>query len=861
MMRRAWILAAAAVIGGCSGGASPEAPAAADVTDRVALAPDVHPVTLLAPAVGDTAEDLRMERVILALRIPAARRAALAQLLADQQDPASPRYHRWLTPAEFADAYGPSPAEVAQVTAWLAAQGLQVEEVAASRTWIDFSGTVAQLQRAFQTQVRDFQVGDRVRHANVTTPSMPRAVAGPVAGIVSLHDIPRRPMSSGLRPLAAPAYTGSGGVHYLSPIDFATIYDVSPLYAAGIDGTGQTIAVVGRTHPAASNWSAFRTAMALPARAPVVIVNGTDPGDLGANEDGEADLDVEWSGAVARNATIDFVVSRSTASTDGVDLSAQYIVNNNLAPVMTTSFGSCESQMGSAENTFYANLWSQAAAQGITSFVSSGDSGASGCDAGSATSGTGRAVNGLSSTPYNVAVGGSQFNEGAGTYWAASNGSGYSSALGYIPEVAWNESAAVSGGSGLWSTGGGASTLYAKPSWQVAPGVPADGARDVPDVSLTAASHDGYIVQTQGALYVIGGTSASSPSLAGLMALVVQKTGQRQGNANVRFYQLGQAQYGGGGAAVFHDVASGSNSVPGVTGFTAATGYDLATGLGSVDANALVTAWSGAATPDFTVGVSPAALAVVQGASGTATVTTAVSGGFSGAVSLSASGLPSGATAAFSPASIAAPGAGSAALTVSAAASTATGTYTVTLTAASGSLSHTTTLTLTVAAAGGGGTLLSDGFEGSGWSSAQVAGTGGAWSLVTSGTHPTVSPHGGSRMARFNSYTAASGSQTRLYRSAALTLPASGTVTLRFWMVHDTGYPSSNDRVQVQVSAGGGAWTSVGAAVSRYNGSTGWAQATVDLSAYRGQSIQLGFLGISAYGDNVFLDDVSVTSP
>ncbi len=413
-------------------------------------------------------------------------------------------------------------------------------------------------------------------------------------------------MIMGVRPLMTgvvqPEFT-SGGSHYMSPGDFATIYNVNPLYNTGIDGSGTSIAIVGRTHPSSTNWSTFRSTMGLPINPPQVIVNGTDPGSVSTGENDEADLDVEWSGAVAKNATIKFVVSKSTSSTDGVDLSAQYIINNNLASVMSTSFGDCESSLGTAAMSFYNNLWSQAAALGITSFVSTGDSGAAGCDSGSASVGTGRAVSGLASTPYNVAVGGTQFNEGSGSYWNSTNGAGDTSAISYIPEVAWNESGTAGSScppgdtcSGLWSTSGGASTTYSKPSWQVAPGVPADGKRDIPDVSLSAAGHDGYLVQTAGALHVFGGTSASSPSFAGLMALIVQKTGQRQGNANLRFYQLANAQYGSGGAVVFHDITSGNNSVPGVTGYATTTGYDLATGLGSVDANALVSNWAGTGT-------------------------------------------------------------------------------------------------------------------------------------------------------------------------------------------------------------------------------------------------------------------------
>jgi subtilase family serine protease len=666
-----------------------------DDSDTVGLAGNVHPHARPEFDAGPTESSLAMERMILSLRLNADRQARLDKLLAEQQDPASPRFHRWLTPEEFGESFGPEPGDVEAITRWLTSHGFTVDEVAKSRGWINFSGKVSDVERAFHVKMRNYYINGKLRHANANDPAIPRGLADMVAGIVSLHNFPRKTMNSGLRSLVpeepGSQYT-SGSTHYLAPGDFATIYNVNPLYNAGIDGSGQSIAIVGRTHPSSTNWATFRSAMGLPANPPQVIVNGTDPGDLGGGEDNEADLDVEWSGAVAKNATIKFVVSKSTASTDGVDLSAQYIVNNNLAPVMTTSFGECESQLGRTERSFYNNLWQQAAAQGITSFVSTGDSGAAGCNLGSDTSGSGAAVNGLASTPHNVAVGGTQFSEGSGTYWNTGNGTGYTSAVSYIPETAWNESGSVSGGSGLWSTGGGASSYYGKPSWQVCQGVPADSKRDLPDVSLTAAMHDGYLVQTQGALYAIGGTSASSPSFAGLMALIVQKTGQRQGNANTRFYQLGAAQVGAGGATVFHDTTSGNNSVPGVTGYTCTTGYDPVTGLGSVDANALVNNW----TPDFAISATPAYVSVPQRSSGTFTITTTVSGNFSNAVSLSASGLPTGATAAFNPVSIDAPGAGGSTLTISAATAATPGTFPVTITGTGGNVTHTASVNLTV---------------------------------------------------------------------------------------------------------------------------------------------------------------------
>jgi subtilase family serine protease len=662
--------------------------------DTLVMPGHVHPLARPEFDVGATDPSLPMEKMILTLRRSPEKQARLDQLLGELHNPTSPNFHRWLTPEEFGRQFGPDPEDIAVVTDWLGSQGFVVEEVGKGRTWINFSGKVSHVERAFRTRMRNYLVEGHVRHANDRDPAIPRGLADLVAGVVSLHNFPLKAMNSGVRPLARdvaqPEYT-AGSSHYMSPGDFAVIYNVNPLYNAGINGSGTTIAIAGRTNPSSSNWATFRAAMGLSANAPQVIVNGADPGDLGALEDGEADLDVEWSGVVARNATIKFVTSKSTTSSDGVYLSAQYIVQNNLADVMSVSFGACEAQLGSA-NSFYNTLWQQAAALGITVFVSSGDSGGAGCDAHDASSGTVRAVNGMASTPYSVAVGGTQFNEGGGSYWNATNGAGDTSAISYIPEVAWNESGTVSGGTGLWATGGGVSSIYSKPSWQASPGVPADGKRDVPDVSLSAAGHDGYLVQTQGALMAMSGTSASSPAFAGLMALIVQHTGQRQGNANPRFYQLANAQYGSGGPAVFHDTTSGNNSVPGVTGYSSAAGYDLATGLGSVDAKALVYNWA----PDFTLSSSPTSISAFQGASATTIISTAVYGGFSNVVSLSATGLPPGATATFSAPSIGAPGSGTSTLSLAAGVTTPVGTYTVTITGSAGGETHTTTVSFMV---------------------------------------------------------------------------------------------------------------------------------------------------------------------
>jgi len=551
----------------------------------------VHPRLAAARPLGPVPGDAPMERMILALKPAPEAEARLRRRLEELQDSRSPGYHQWLTPEQFGAEFGLRPEALDRVTAWLRAGGFRVDEVAAGRLAVTFSGTVAQVQRAFRTSIRRFELDGRMRQGNVVDPSIPLELAGVVAGVVSLHNLPRTAQNLGFTPMAM---TPAG--HSLTPGDFAAIYNVGPLYREGIDGAGVSIAIVGRTRIPLADTARFRSKYGLPARAPEIIVNGADPGDLGGSEDGEADLDVQWSGAVARGAGIRFVASASTAATDGVDLSAQYIVDHNLAPVMSTSFGECEPRMNPAEQAFYKNLWAQAAAQGITSVVASGDSGPAGCDSGLESSGSGRAVSGLAATPYDVAVGGTQFDEGSGRYWSDHRNPDGSSALGYIPERAWNESAGTPGGSGLWATGGGTSSLYPKPGWQLAPGVPANGSqyqfRCVPDVALAAAAHhDGYLIETGGGPQVTGGTSCSTPAFAGLMALVVQKAG-RQGNACPALYRLGSAQYRGTGREVFHDITSGFSCVPGTQGYSCRPGYDLATGLGSLDAEALVGAWS-----------------------------------------------------------------------------------------------------------------------------------------------------------------------------------------------------------------------------------------------------------------------------
>jgi hypothetical protein len=602
---------------------------AIDESSLVVLRGNRHPLATFANDRGEASSDLPMERMLLVLARDASAESALQSLLARQQDKSSPDFHAWLSPDQFGQRFGASAADIQKLTDWLASHGFRVNRVSQGGMTIEFSGTAGQVKDAFHTAIHSYAVNGEKHYANASDPQIPAAFAPVVAGINTLHNFLKKPAIRVLGKASRVAntalwqpeftFSGSAGVqHYLAPGDFAKIYNTAALYQNGIDGTGQSIAIVARNNINLSDVQIFRIAFGLPLNDPQIILDGPDPGNLTGPEETEADLDIEWSGAIAPKATIKFVVSASTNSTDGVDLSSLYIVDNNLAPVLSSSFGQCEQSLGLTENTFYNNLWEQAAAQGITAVISSGDNGPAGCDSDSQTTPAtqGLAVNGLASTPFNIAVGGTQFNENGAdsTYWSATNGPDQSSALGYIPEVVWNESCAdpnVCGAASLFASSGGASTLYSKPSWQAGLGVPNDGKRDLPDVSLDAsAGHDGYLLCQDGICAtnasgqlinaeLVGGTSASTPTFAAIMALIVQKTNSRQGQANFVLYPLAAAQNAANCSAtsppqsqcIFNDITVGNNNVPGQTGFSATPGYDLATGWGSVNAANLVANW------------------------------------------------------------------------------------------------------------------------------------------------------------------------------------------------------------------------------------------------------------------------------
>jgi hypothetical protein len=702
---------------------------AVNMENLVTLRGNTHPLARPEYDQGAAADSLPAERMLLVLQRSAEQEAALRKLLDEQQIKSSPNFHMWLTPEQFGQQFGPADADIQAVTGWLTSQGFQVNHVATGRTVIEFSGTAGQVRQAFHTEIHKYVVKGEEHWANASDPQIPAALAPVVAGFASLNNFPRKPMhrvlgafsrskaTGKVQPLFTfPSDTCPGGTCYaLGPTDFATIYNVTPLWTAGTDGTGQTIAIVSDSNINTQDVADFRSFFGLPANVPQIIVNGPDPG-LYTSET-EADLDVEWAGAVAKGATIDLVVSEDTDTTDGVDLSALYIIDNNLAPIMSESYGACEAYLGNSGNTFYSTLWEQGAAQGITLLMAAGDIGSAACDVfaltGYPAAVHGLEVDGLASTPFDVAVGGTDFNDTASlpTYWSAKNNSTtLSSALSYIPEMTWNDSCANTGnvagcasgvasdGSDLVAGSGGQSNCaessstactggYAKPSWQTGTGVPNDGLRDIPDVSLFAGDgyNDSFYVvceadavpagETSCAVNVastnflgVGGTSASAQAFAGIMAMVNQsvfkKSGvEGQGNANYVLYPLAaaagascastasMASTASASSCIFYDVQVGNNSVaclpgtancsdqtgsfPGILvvnpsstpqqpAWLTAAGYDLATGIGTVNAYNLVQNWkSNFVGTGITLNLSPTTITHGQSVSVTGNVTPA----------------------------------------------------------------------------------------------------------------------------------------------------------------------------------------------------------------------------------------------
>jgi hypothetical protein len=673
-----------------------------DDSRRVTLKGNVHPLAQPRYDRGAVPDSFPAERMLLLLQRSPESETALRQFIEDAHTPGSSGYHKWLKPAELASLYGPADSDVGAVAAWLKSHGFSVPRVSKGKAAIEFSGSAGQLREAFHTELHTYVVNGETHHANDRDPQIPAALESLVAGITSLNDFRPKSYAEVLgRAIydpkthrVTPQWTLNTEALALAPGDFAVQYDLNPLYNAGTNGAGVTIGLIGASNVDPTVVAAYRALFGLPPSALNVVIDGEDPGENGALI--ESYLDVEVSGAVAPGATINLYTAADTSVQSGLDLAALRAVDDDEAAVLSTSYGECEQALGSSENQFWAALWEQAAAQGQTSFVSSGDNGPAICDTDlGQPAKSGLAVNGFSSTPWNVSVGGTDFyystyagtsaaqNAQLATYWNLTPSSLPAvSILKPIPEQPWNDAFGLNlATGGVYSPGsptivagsGGASSCssgvdatdgtyascsggYPKPAWQTGVGVPADGVRDLPDVSLFAANgaNDSFYpicvggegifqecVPTDGGVAItgVGGTSASSPAMAGIMALINQEYG-RQGQANFTLYPLA-AQH----PTAFHDVTVGSNNVPCQEGtpsctlsalhdntngfytfgqYYATPGYDQATGLGSVDANLLVKYWT---SLHFTPTNTSLALSQTSFTHGTpVTVTVGVSG-------------------------------------------------------------------------------------------------------------------------------------------------------------------------------------------------------------------------------------------
>jgi subtilase family serine protease len=631
---------------------------------------------------------MAMQAVSLVFKPSPAQQSALDQLLAQQQDRMSPNYHKWLTPAQFGDRFGMSKSDLDKVVSWLQSQGFTVTRIANSRNEVFFRGTAAQVESAFHTELHNYLVNGEMHFANATEPSVPVALSGVTLAIRNLHNFEPKPRAR-VREVpgseVSPHFTSSlSGDHFLAPDDFATIYNVQGLYAAGIDGTGQAIAVIGQSAINLSDVRNFRSAAGLPAKDPALSLvpnkgtSATCPGD-----EGESDLDVEWSGGIAKNASITLVYvglaagdtctasSGTTHRQFGAFDALQFAIDSNVAPIIGNSYGLCEAQTGNAFSNTVQGWAKQANAQGQTITSASGDNGAADCeDPQTITAIRGLAVDIPAAIPEVTGVGGTRFNEGTGVYWNPLNNVNNGSALSHIPEMAWNDTLDTTDNPQgfLSASGGGASLFFPKPAWQAGTGVPNDGQRDVPDVAVNASPfHDPYLFCSEdGAngvkvstctsgfrdssmnLSVVGGTSAGAPTVAAVLALVDQsliasgfKSAPGLGNVNPTLYQLA-----GSNPTSFNDVSGGNNVVPCAKatpncpaslqfGFSAGPGYDQATGLGSLNANTLAAAWAG--TPNFTLQPSAATFSVVAGNSAQVTVTVHPLNGFNSALTFTCS--------------------------------------------------------------------------------------------------------------------------------------------------------------------------------------------------------------------------------
>ena len=644
--------------------------------DRISLSGSLRPEVKHAVDLGPVNTSLMAHHVTLVLQRSTVRQAALDQYLSNVQNPKSAEYHHWLTPSVYGSRFGASTDDVQAIATWLQSQGLSIEKISSAANMIMFTGSVGQLQTAFSTSIHSLSVNGETHMANVSEPLLPRALAPAVKSLLGLNDF--HPRSNAREAAKAKFNTKTSRIEpeltlfdssdtpylYADPGDIATIYDTpnaalnTSYKGTTYDGTGITVGVAGDSDvdlaPVSNYHTAFLGETSSNVNLPTVIVDGADPGTN--NDEVESWLDLEVLGGIAPKATINYYTSDDSDLSSGLFNAIYRAINDNTVSILSVSFGECEANTGAAEAQSLGELFQQASAQGITVTVSSGDSGAAGCDnSGVATAMNGLGVNGLGSSPYVTSVGGTDYDALAASFatYVTESNSGvspyYVTALSYIPEKPWNDSTSVNGSlasnqpllnggaTDIIGGGGGKSIVFTKPAFQSSL-TPADGARDVPDVSFLAGNglYGATWVLCQASLEFgpdcattngqftsssrfsgVGGTSAATPAFAGMLALVEQAMGSRLGNVNSVLYKLAADKY----STVFHDITNGNNAVVctsgtadcGSNGFTtgydAAPGYDLASGLGSVDAAAMLANWTSA------VGVSSATTLQIDGSS------------------------------------------------------------------------------------------------------------------------------------------------------------------------------------------------------------------------------------------------------
>jgi len=655
------LMSAGAIAQGTASTASPRRVLqAVDTNDRVSIPSSVRPWVKQAKDLGAASASTAAPKMLLLLNRSADQQQALQEFLSDLQNPASPRFHHWLTPAQFGATFGANEDDIQSVIGWLQSQGFTINKVAKARNLIEFGGTVGQVEQAFHADVHRLSVKGISTMTSVSAVQVPRALSHVIQGIVNLDSAKPRtsvvsagratydPLSHRIKPDLTLFDQVGDPVLYMDPADAATIYDtpnsaMNPNFTGTtLDGSGVNVGVVGDSNvnlvPVSNYRQAFLNETASTVNLPTIIVDGNDPGEN--NDVVESFLDLEVLGGIAPKAKIYYYTSDSSDLSNGLLNAIGRAVEDNIVSILSISFSSCEADQGTTGNAFFAAVYQQASAQGITITVSSGDSGPANCDSSDEPSAAnGLVVNALGSTPYNISVGGTDFDDLAGNFseyvdaTTSGNPPYYRTALQYIPEKPWNDSTLINtsiaanvpltdgGITNIIAGGGGLSSVYAKPAFQSTL-TPADGARDLPDVSFLAGNglYDAAWVLCEGGadstdcvttdgqftgsttFSGAGGTSAATPAFAGMLALVEQSTGSRLGQANNVLYQLAATQY----STVFHDVTTGNNAVVcangssgcGANGFTtgysASTGYDLASGLGSVDAAAMVKKWSSA---------------------------------------------------------------------------------------------------------------------------------------------------------------------------------------------------------------------------------------------------------------------------